>query len=350
MTQVYIISLKDSKRRLDTEELVSQANIDFEGHCAFHIFDAISPKHKDFEELVREFYEPKSLLKSDWFHSDCCNGGLLPQELGCFLSHYFLWKKCLELNEPIIILEDDVALEPNFIQALKDCLKSPFEFVRFCGDYWGYHHTYLNALPIYDNGITPPPPNEESQPIQGSFLAHMVHRVLYFIIYKIFNRIFHLSLYSIVYRFSRIIKNLQRSHYKKYEKETFFLEHFYLTSVYVGRTAGYYLTPKGAKAFVDATRNFKMIEPVDMFMDNPAYTDIASITYIPCALSLNEHSLNSTIANQKPELLKSYALPKAPKKSYFKNLFYYALNARKRQKAFKKFYEKYAYLKSCKDF
>ncbi len=29
------------------------------------------------------------------------------------------------------------------------------------------------------------------------------------------------------------------------EKEAFFLEHFYLTSVYVATTAGYYLTPKG---------------------------------------------------------------------------------------------------------
>ncbi|WP_232728113.1 hypothetical protein [Helicobacter pylori] len=28
------------------------------------------------------------------------------------------------------------------------------------------------------------------------------------------------------------------------EKEAFFLEHFYLTSVYVATTAGYYLTPK----------------------------------------------------------------------------------------------------------
>ena len=29
-------------------------------------------------------------------------------EMGCFASHYLLWKKCVELNEPIIILEDDV--------------------------------------------------------------------------------------------------------------------------------------------------------------------------------------------------------------------------------------------------
>ncbi|WP_326544555.1 glycosyltransferase family 25 protein, partial [Helicobacter pylori] len=49
------------------------------------------------------------------------------------------------------------------------------------------------------------------------------------------------------------------------EKEAFFLEHFYLTSVYVASTAGYYITPKGAKTFIEATECFKIIEPVDMF-------------------------------------------------------------------------------------
>jgi hypothetical protein len=28
--------------------------------------------------------------------------------IGCFYSHYGLWKKCVELNEPIMIFEDDV--------------------------------------------------------------------------------------------------------------------------------------------------------------------------------------------------------------------------------------------------
>ena len=29
-------------------------------------------------------------------------------EMGCFASHYLLWEKCVELDEPIMILEDDV--------------------------------------------------------------------------------------------------------------------------------------------------------------------------------------------------------------------------------------------------
>jgi GR25 family glycosyltransferase involved in LPS biosynthesis len=32
----------------------------------------------------------------------------MPGVIGCFYSHYNLWKKCVELDEPIMIFEDDV--------------------------------------------------------------------------------------------------------------------------------------------------------------------------------------------------------------------------------------------------
>ncbi|WP_367711305.1 glycosyltransferase family 25 protein, partial [Helicobacter pylori] len=124
-------------------------------------------------------------------------------------------------------------------------------------------------------------------------------------------------------------------------------EHFYLTSVYVASTAGYYLTPKGAKTFIEATERFKIIEPVDMFMDNSAYHDIANLTYVPCPVSLSEHSLDSTIQKPQKKSLKSYPFP--PKKSTFKNLFYYSINAKKRLKAFHKYSRKYAPLKTPKE-
>ena len=34
---------------------------------------------------------------------------------GCFYSHYRLWQKCLELDEPITIWEDDIILTRNYI-------------------------------------------------------------------------------------------------------------------------------------------------------------------------------------------------------------------------------------------
>ncbi|WP_198995210.1 glycosyltransferase family 25 protein, partial [Helicobacter pylori] len=129
------------------------------------------------------------------------------------------------------------------------------------------------------------------------------------------------------------------------EKEALFLEHFYLTSVYVATTAGYYLTPKGAKTFIEATERFKIIEPVDMFMNNPTYHDVANFTYLPCPVSLSKHAFNSTIQGvKKPDISL-----KPPRKSYFDNLFYHKFNAQKCLKAFHKYSRRYAPLKTPKE-
>lgn len=46
-----------------------------------------------------------------------------PGVKGCFYSHYNLWKKCVELGEPIMVLEDDVEiLRPYIPVKWKDVL------------------------------------------------------------------------------------------------------------------------------------------------------------------------------------------------------------------------------------
>ncbi|MFP6071538.1 glycosyltransferase family 25 protein [Helicobacter pylori] len=427
MTQVYIISLKESQRRLDTEKLVLESNEKFKGRCVFQIFDAISPKHEDFEKFVQELYDAQSMLKSDWFHSDYCYQELLPQEFGCYLSHYFLWKECVKTDQPVVILEDDVALESNFMQALEDCLKSPFDFVRLYGHYWGGHKTNLRALPIYteaeeadyyteveetieNHEVTPPPPNPTQDTQQDSIIetqqdpkelsepCKIAPQKISFnqVVFKKIKRKLNRFIGNILAR-TEVYKKLTGKYDEltgkydeltgkydeltgkydeltgkydeltgKYEsllaketniketfwerradseKEAFFLEHFYLTSVYVASTAGYYITPKGAKTFIEATERFKIIEPVDMFMNNPTYHDVANLTYLPCPISLNKHAFNSTIQNaKKPDISL-----KPPRKSYYDNLFYHKFNARKCLKAFHKYSRRYAPLKTPKE-
>ncbi|GHR12944.1 glycosyltransferase family 25 protein [Helicobacter pylori] len=436
MIQVYIISLKESQRRLDTEKLVLESNEKFKGRCVFQIFDAISPKHEDFEKFVQELYDAQSMLKSDWFHSDYCYQELLPREFGCYLSHYLLWKECVKTNQPVVILEDDVALESNFMQALEDCLNSPFDFVRFYGHYWGGHKTNLCALPIYteveetdyteveeaeapieNHEVTPPPPNStqdtqqdlinetQQNPKESSEPCKIAPQKISFnqVVFKKIKRKLNHFIGNILAR-TEVHKKLVAKYddltgkyddltgkyddltgkyddltgkyddltrkyddlTRKYEsllakeaniketfwerradseKEAFFLEHFYLTSVYVSTTAGYYLTPKGAKTFIEATERFKIIEPVDMFINNPTYHDIANFTYVPCPVSLNKHAFNSTIQNaKKPDISL-----KPPKKSYFDNLFYHQLNTKKCLKAFHKYSKQYAPLKTPKE-
>ncbi|WP_441709327.1 glycosyltransferase family 25 protein [Helicobacter pylori] len=426
MIQVYIISLKESQRRLDTEKLVLESNEKFKGHCVFQIFDAISPKHQDFEKFVQELYDAQSMLKSDWFHSDYCYQELLPREFGCYLSHYLLWKECVKTNQPVVILEDDVALEFNFMQALEDCLKSPFDFVRLYGHYWGGHKTNLRALPIYteaeetdyieaevpieNHEVTPPPPNStqdtqqdfinetQQNPKEPSNPCKIAPQKISFnqVVFKKIKRKLNHFIGNILARteaYKKLVAkyddltgkyddltgeyddltgeyddltgkyddltgkyesllakeaNIKETFWERRadsEKEAFFLEHFYLTSVYVSTTAGYYLTPKGAKTFIEATERFKIIEPVDMFINNPTYHDIANFTYVPCPVSLNKHAFNSTIQNaKKPDISL-----KPPKKSYFDNLFYHQLNTRKCLRAFHKYSKQYAPLKTPKE-
>ncbi|MFP6068859.1 glycosyltransferase family 25 protein [Helicobacter pylori] len=440
MIGVYIISLKESQRRLDTEKLVLKSNEKFKGRCAFQIFDAISPKHEDFEKFVQELYDAQSMLKSDWFHSDYCYQELLPQEFGCYLSHYLLWKECVKTNQPVVILEDDVVLESNFMQALEDCLNSPFDFVRLYGHYWGGHKTNLHSLPIYTEAeeaevpmektpienyeVTPPPPNPTQDAQQDSIMetqqdpkelsepCKIAPQKISFnpVVFRKIKRKLNHFIGNILAR-TEVYKNLVSKYddlttkyddlttkyddlttkyddlttkyddlttkydelTTKYdeltgkyesllaketniketfwerradsEKEAFFLEHFYLTSVYVATTAGYYITPKGAKTFIEATERFKIIEPVDMFINNPTYHNVANFTYLPCPVSLNKHAFNSTIQNaKKPDISL-----KPPRKSYFDNLFYHKFNARKCLKAFHKYSKQYAPLKTPKE-
>ncbi|WRG01943.1 glycosyltransferase family 25 protein [Helicobacter pylori] len=420
MIGVYIISLKESQRRLDTEKLVSESNEKFKGRCVFQIFDAISPKHEDFEKFVQELYDAQSMLKSDWFHSDWCCGELLPQEFGCYLSHYLLWKECVKLNQPVVILEDDVALESNFMQALEDCLKSPFDFVKLFGWYWNFHKTNLHTLPLERDAVesvgetpiedhaktkeaevpienyevTPPNPAQDVQqdfiietqqdPKELSEPCKIAPQKTSFnpVVFKKIKRKLNHFIGSILAR-TEVYKNIVGKYDEltgkydeltgkydeltgKYEsllakevniketfwerradseKEAFFLEHFYLTSVYVASTAGYYITPKGAKTFIEATERFKIIEPVDMFINNPTYHDVATLTYLPLPVSLNKHCKISTIQNLK----KSDISLSGPKKSYLDNLLYDQLNTRKCLKAFHKYSRRYAPLKTPKE-
>lgn len=56
-------------------------------------------------------------------------------EVGCILSHIRLWEKCVKLNEPIIVLEDDVIIkQEDWLEQTKNAL-SNFDFVYINNKY-----------------------------------------------------------------------------------------------------------------------------------------------------------------------------------------------------------------------
>ena len=44
---------------------------------------------------------------------------LAPGEVGCFASHYRLWERCVAMQTPIVVMEDDVRIDAGFQAALE---------------------------------------------------------------------------------------------------------------------------------------------------------------------------------------------------------------------------------------
>jgi glycosyl transferase family 25 len=56
----------------------------------------------------------------------------LPGELGCYASHVALWRVCVDMAQPIVVLEDDFELNPEFrdVIAELETLVSTFGYIR----------------------------------------------------------------------------------------------------------------------------------------------------------------------------------------------------------------------------
>lgn len=94
MIKIFVVSLKNSNRREAIQAHLDELGIKFE------FFDAIDGK---IENPIFDHYKGKTFSKKGYH--------LTKGELGCYASHYLLWKKCVELNENIIVLEDDVIID-----------------------------------------------------------------------------------------------------------------------------------------------------------------------------------------------------------------------------------------------
>lgn len=106
--KIFVVSLERSVKRRDRiTEMLSNKNIDFE---FFNAVDGREEKHQFFDN-----YNNSKRLKRKGY-------SLSPGEMGCFTSHYLLWEKCVELNQPIVILEDDVVVHDNFKEIINDII------------------------------------------------------------------------------------------------------------------------------------------------------------------------------------------------------------------------------------
>ncbi|XAK47162.1 glycosyltransferase family 25 protein [Campylobacter coli] len=129
--KVFIINLE---RSLDRKEYMQrqiqklfEKNPDLKNKLEFIFFKAVDAKNKEHLEFKQHF---------PWWASWALGRELSDGEKACFASHYKLWQECVKIDEPIIILEDDVEFSDEFLnngeEYIEELSKSEYEYVRFC--------------------------------------------------------------------------------------------------------------------------------------------------------------------------------------------------------------------------
>lgn len=113
--RVFVISLeKCTDRRFEVKQEMDSKGIHFEFFNGIDGHNTVHPLFSDYD------YKKRLWLTS----------GKMPSkgELGCYASHYLMWVKCLDLNKPIIVFEDDVKLNENAQNLIDFALDKADEF------------------------------------------------------------------------------------------------------------------------------------------------------------------------------------------------------------------------------
>ncbi|MPW37520.1 glycosyltransferase family 25 protein [Vibrio sp. B1Z05] len=93
--KTFVISLKNSPRRERVKTLLGETNLKYQ------FFDAISTKSSIFH-MHNRANPTKTFWRKGFILKDT--------EIACFASHYLLWQRCIALDEPIVIFEDNFEL------------------------------------------------------------------------------------------------------------------------------------------------------------------------------------------------------------------------------------------------
>lgn len=98
--RIFVISLERSiERRTQMIAKFAKAGIEFE------FFNAVDASVEGF--ILSGRVAPNVTKKRKGYE-------LLNSEVACYASHYLLWEKCVEMNQPIVIVEDHAEFTDDF--------------------------------------------------------------------------------------------------------------------------------------------------------------------------------------------------------------------------------------------
>lgn len=111
----YVINLDRRTDRLKSFiKNVEEKKLVFSNLERFSAIDAKTMNDSYINSII-DISAQKGVFGKRDYHEELNGKG----SVGCYLSHFTLWKKCIELNEPILIMEDDIDFANNFMEKLE---------------------------------------------------------------------------------------------------------------------------------------------------------------------------------------------------------------------------------------
>lgn len=138
--KIYVINLpRASDRRAHIVSSLNKFNVEYE------IFSAVDG-NKDPSYRERFYSSQLRML--------CYARPLSNSQIGCFASHYELWKKCIELDQPILVLEDDIELASNFDALIQFAAQKieRYRYIRLWGVFERPSSQVEDGIKLYHRG------------------------------------------------------------------------------------------------------------------------------------------------------------------------------------------------------
>ena len=118
----FIINLPDRTDRLD---LFHKTNPNINAEPFKYVFDGRQITH---DELIKKGFDTDKSWKDPILQTHLTKG-----EVGCFLSHWYVWQYAIESNETIIVFEDDAIISDRYNEKEINELLEVYNFI-----YLGY--------------------------------------------------------------------------------------------------------------------------------------------------------------------------------------------------------------------
>ena len=116
-SKVYVVSLERRKDKRDSflKELEESNLCSAFGGTDVKIIDGVDGLELTYERMSKLGFKPLESFRDP-------NSGryLTWGEIGCAMSHFSIWEKVAKLDEPVLILEDDIEFVDNFLERLEE--------------------------------------------------------------------------------------------------------------------------------------------------------------------------------------------------------------------------------------